>query len=215
MPDIVIVGAGGFGKELKNLIDQLNKESVVEKKYNLIGFYDDNKKLPKTINNLPLLGNITDLKSVNKKLYIALGIGNPKIKEKILQQLTNQNFLFPSIVHPSVLIGDDVNIGRGSIICANTVLTSNIDIGEFVTINLNCTIGHDTYIDDYSSLMPAVNVSGNVNIANSVYLGTGSTIINQLSIGSNTTIGAGAVVTKAIPSNCTAVGIPATPIKTY
>jgi acetyltransferase-like isoleucine patch superfamily enzyme len=77
---------------------------------------------------------------------------------------------------------------------------------------LSCTVGHDTIIEDYSSFMPSVNISGEVKIGNSVFVGTGSKIINQVEIGKFTIIGAGAVVTRSIPANCTAVGVPAKPI---
>ena len=80
-------------------------------------------------------------------------------------------------------------------------------------MNLACTIGHDTILENFVSLMPAVNVSGEVILEEAVYVGTGAKIINQVSVGKNTTIGAGALVSKSIPANCTAVGIPAKPIK--
>ncbi|HAV03288.1 MAG TPA: acetyltransferase, partial [Chryseobacterium sp.] len=72
---------------------------------------------------------------------------------------------------------------------------------------------HDTIIKDYCSFMPSVNISGEVTIEQGVYAGTGTKIINLLEIGENTIIGAGAVVSKSLPANCTAVGIPAKPIK--
>ncbi|MDT8414444.1 MAG: acetyltransferase, partial [Flavobacteriaceae bacterium] len=89
----------------------------------------------------------------------------------------------------------------------------NIYIEDFVTLNLSCTVGHDTTIKKFSSFMPSVNISGEVIIHEKVYVGTGAKIINQLEIGSETIIGAGAVVAKSLPEKCTAVGIPAKPIK--
>ena len=108
---------------------------------------------------------------------------------------------------------DDIEIGEGSVICASNILTCNIKLKKFITLNLCCTVGHDTIIEDYSSFMPSVNISGEVKIKRKVYVGTGAKIINQLSIGENTVVGAGAVVSKSLPANCTAVGIPAKPIK--
>ena len=104
-------------------------------------------------------------------------------------------------------------ISKGCIICGGTIITCNIVIGSFVTLNLMCTIGHDTIIDDFSSFMPSVNISGEVHIQEKVYVGTGAKIINQLTIGTGTIVGAGAVVSKSLPDYCTAVGIPAKPIK--
>lgn len=211
MKNIVIIGVGGFGREVKILIDQINQ---VYKEFNLLGFYDDANDLSSNYNGLAYLGTIEDLNSLGDETAVVLGVGDPNTKQKIISKLTNSNLTFPSLIHPSVILGNDnVTIGEGSIICAGCIITCNIEIGRFVTLNLMCTVGHDTKIGSYSSFMPSVNISGEVLIDEFVYVGTGAKIINQLSIGQDTIIGAGAVVSKSLPSNCTAVGIPAKPIK--
>lgn len=211
MKDIVIIGAGGFGREVKTIIDAINK---ISKTYNFLGFYDDGIEKGQLVNNFPVLGNLTDLNALNSDTAVALGIGNPQTKSKIIDSLTNDSLWFPTLIHPNVVISDDeVRIGRGSIICAGTIITCNIRIGEFVTLNLLCTVGHDAVIGDYASFMPSVNISGEVHIEEKVYVGTGASIINQLTIGKSTVVGAGAVVSKSLPEYCTAVGIPAKPIK--
>lgn len=106
-----------------------------------------------------------------------------------------------------------VEIGIGTIICAGSIITTNIYIGNHVIINLICTIGHDAIIKDFCTLHPGINVSGNVILEECTVIGTGSQIINNLVIGKNSIIGAGAVVNRNLPDNCTAVGIPAKPIK--
>jgi sugar O-acyltransferase (sialic acid O-acetyltransferase NeuD family) len=126
----------------------------------------------------------------------------------------NSNLKFPKIIDPNAIIGvENVSIGHGTVICAGVIITCDIDIKEYVTLNLSCTVGHDTVIKQFSSFMPSVNISGNVMIEKGVYIGTGAKIINQLKIGEKTIVGAGAVVAKSLPPNCTAVGIPAKPIK--
>lgn len=211
MEKIAIIGAGGFGREVKTLIDSINQS---EKRYDLIGFFDDNIDRGTIVNGLMVLGGLTDLNKIDYKLNVALGIGVPDVKKRLISSITNSNINFPNLIHPSVILsGDDVTLGKGNIICAGNILTCNIIIKNFITLNLCCTVGHDTKIGDYSSFMPSVNISGEVDINQSVYVGTGAKIINQLSIGENTIVGAGAVVAKTLPANCTAVGIPAKPIK--
>jgi sugar O-acyltransferase (sialic acid O-acetyltransferase NeuD family) len=211
MENIVIIGVGGFGREVKVLLDQLNQ---VELKFNLLGYYDDAENLASSYNGLPYLGTIEDLNRVETKTAVALGVGDPKIKAKIVSRLTNSNLNFPILIHPTALVSNDaVHIGKGTLICAGCIVTCNIQIGDFVTLNLCCTVGHDTIINDFASFMPSVNISGDVVIGNHVYVGTGAKIINQLEVGQNTVVGAGAVVSKTLPENCTAVGIPAKPIK--
>ncbi|WP_395064886.1 acetyltransferase [Flavobacterium sp.] len=211
MKNIVIIGAGGFGREVKTIIDALNK---VEKTYNFIGYYDDGIEKGSSINGFPVLGNVNDLNASDDEMSVLLGVGDPTTKSKIVAALTNSFLNFPTLIHPSVQISnDDVTIGYGCIICAATIITCNIKIGQFVTLNLMCTVGHDTIIDDFSSFMPSVNISGEVHIQERVYVGTGAKIINQLTIGTATIVGAGAVVSRTLPEYCTAVGIPAKPIK--
>ena len=213
MKDIVIIGAGGFGREVKTLIDAINQQKPT---YVFNGYYDDGFEKGVLINGYEVLGSISELNEASSRLSVVIAIGDPKIKKSILDQLSNTNLVFPTLIHPSVIKSEDeVSIGKGSIICAGNILTCNIEIGEYVILNLMCTVGHDTIIKDYSSFMPSVNISGEVIIHESVYVGTGAKIINQLEIGENTIVGAGAVVSKSLPSNCTAVGIPAKVIKQH
>jgi len=211
MKKITIIGAGGFGREVKMLIDQINTVSL---KYEFIGYYDDGKEKGTFINGFPVLGKVSELNAVSEELAVALALGNPTYKKNVVQLVTNSNISFETLIHPSVLIGNDgVSIGKGTVICAGNIITCNIIIKDYVTLNLACTIGHDTILENFVSLMPGVNVSGEVVLDESVYVGTGAKIINQVSVGKNATIGAGAVVSKSIPENCTAVGIPAKPLK--
>jgi sugar O-acyltransferase (sialic acid O-acetyltransferase NeuD family) len=212
MKKIVIIGAGGFGREVKMLIDQINYN---KKKYDFIGFYDDNIEKGSMINEFKVLGSIDELLQVDYNIEVVISIADPTIKKKIYETINCNHFIsFPTLIHPNVLIGTDkVSFGYGCIICASNIITVNISLGNFVILNLGCTVGHDTTIGDYCSFMPSVNISGEVIIENSVYVGTGAKIINLLTIGNSTIVGAGAVVSKSLPEKCTAVGIPAKPIK--
>lgn len=210
MKKIAIVGAGGFGREVKMLIDQIN---AVKPVYELVGFFDDRHYEGK-INGIDYLGTVTDINKVDEELGLAVSIADPKAKKKIISSVKNKNIFYPTLIHPSVIIGeDDVQIGQGNIICAGVIITVNIKLEDFIILNLSCTVGHDTTIKSYCSFMPTVNISGEVLIGEGVYVGTGAKIINQLEVGEYTVVGAGAVVAKSLPAYCTAVGIPAKPIK--
>lgn len=211
MKNIVIIGAGGFGREVKTLIDSINNQTPT---YRFLGFYDDGFKKGQIINGCPVLGGILDINVINIQCSVVIAVGDPQTKQGLYEKIKNSNVDFPNIIHPNVLLSDDfVEIGMGNIICASCIITCNINIKDFVILNLMCTIGHDTIISSFSSFMPSVNISGDVLIHEKVYVGTGAKIINQLEIGANTIVGAGAVVSKSLPENCTAVGIPAKPIK--
>lgn len=212
MKDIAIFGIGGFGREVLTLIQDINR---VKPQWNIIGFFDDAHEIGHQIHGLKNLGGTKELCEWKTPLAVTIAIGTPRIKQSILSNIHNNLIEYPTLIHPSVIIGDRdyVEIGCGCIICANTIITCDIKIGDFVILNLACTLGHDTILKDYCAFMPTCNISGECVIEEGVYCGTGVKIINQTSIGANTIVGAGAVVTKPIPANCTAVGTPAKPIK--
>lgn len=210
MERIAIVGSGGFAREVLTLIEDVNKQ---RKTYEIIGFIDSDTT--KSIHGYPVVGNDEQINNIKEPVSVVLAVGEPHLKRKIRNKYTNPLVKFPTIIHPSVLIGDryTVAIGDGCIISAGCILTTDIVIKDYVTLNLMCTVGHDTEICSYCSFMPSVNISGEVKVNEGVFVGTGAKIINQLEIGENTIVGAGAVVAKDLPANCTAVGVPAKPIK--
>jgi sugar O-acyltransferase (sialic acid O-acetyltransferase NeuD family) len=211
MRDIAIFGAGKFGREVAWLIEDINKNNP---KWNFIGYFDDEFDESNKISLDHYLGDTNSLNNWSHSIDLVVAIADPGIKQRIVNKINNPNVLFPVLMHPSVHVrSESVSIGVGSIVCAGCILTVDISVGDHVILNLNCTVGHDSVLGNFSSFMPAVNISGEVTIGNGVYVGTGAQLINQLYVGENTTIGAGAVVSKNLPSDCTAVGVPAKPIK--
>ena len=190
MNNIVIVGASGFGREVAWLIENSDK-------WNVKGFVDDNEDLEhKSVNDYPVLGTIDFLLNVNEKTNVVVAIGNPRIRKKIVERLQiNKNISFPNII------------------CKGSILTTNLEIGNFNHINLNCTVGHDVQFHDYITVYPGVNISGNVRINDCVEIGTGTKIIQGKEIVKETVIGAGSVVVKDIVENGTYIGVPAKQMK--
>ena len=203
--DIVIVGAGGFGREVAWLIERINASDPA---WNLMGFVDDDRKIEgKKLYGYPVLGNIEYLD--NKEAWAVCAIGNPTTRQTVVKRIEKMKHIkFATLIDPSVLCANDITVGEGSIICAGTIATVNVLIKKHVIINLDCTLGHDDVIDDYVTLYPSVNVSGNVKIGKGTEIGTGTHIIQGISIGSNAIVGAGACVIRDLPARCTAVGVP-------
>lgn len=133
-----------------------------------------------------------------------VAIGNPQIKHIMVKKAIDAG-LYPadSIVHPSARIQDKgtCKIGKGGLISPNCILTTNITVGDFVTLNLSTTVGHDTTIGDFSTTNPGVHISGFVNIGERVEIGTGACIKNNTNISSDNMIGAQCVVVKHIDEN--------------
>jgi sugar O-acyltransferase (sialic acid O-acetyltransferase NeuD family) len=206
--DLILIGAGGFGREVKWLVDRINDSKPT---WNILGFVDD-VKFPEqnSVADLPVLGPISILKEKFFDSHVVCCIGNPLSREQILSKGFRQKLA--TLIDPSVLLSDSVDIGEGTVICAGTICTVNISIGKNVLLNLDCTIGHDVVISDFVTIYPSVNVSGNVNVQRFVEIGTGTQIIQGITIESHSVIGAGSVVVRNIPEGVTAVGCPAKPI---
>jgi sugar O-acyltransferase (sialic acid O-acetyltransferase NeuD family) len=210
--DLVIYGSGGFGREVLELIKDITYTS--NESWHVLGFIND---LPEShgskVNNYPILGGMDWVKRYKLPLSVVIAIGNPIRRKLIHNRLKDYNVEFPNIIHSGVKISNQIKMGYGNIICAGSILTTDILIENFVIINLSCTVGHDVIINSYSTLLPSCNISGNVLLEECVDIGTNTCIIPNVSIGENSIVGAGATVIRNIPSNCTAVGSPAKPIK--
>ena len=193
MKKIVIIGSGGLGREVLGIIQSINRK---ENSWNFIGFYDDNLSTD-LINGFPILGKIDELNQINEELYVVIAIGNPKIKELIKNKIINSQIKFPTLIHPSVEIYSEENVvlGKGVVIAANSVLTVNIEISDFVYINTAAVIAHDTKIGKYSMIMPTVSISAGGEIGEKVYIGNGTKIDYAIQIDDNAVIKAGSILT--------------------
>lgn len=205
MKNIVIVGASGFAQEIKWLIDRINSIAPC---YNFLGYIDD------ACSGGDVIGNDAYLCNYPRELSVAIAIADTALRCRLVTLFRKNKLLeFPTLIDPSVIMSEKNMIGAGNIICAGSVLTVGIEIGNFCIINLDCTIGHGAVLEDFVTVNPGVNISGNVRLAKGVNMGTGSQIIQGRCVGSNSVIGAGSVVVTDILNDCTAVGVPAKTIK--
>lgn len=212
LKDIVLFGAGGLGREVLFQINEMNKKNP---EFNVLGFVDDSSELQgKYVSGLPVLGDSEWLLNYGSELCVALCFGNASLRKKIYEKIKiNENLSFPNILADDLRCSESVEFGIGCIVCFSNVITVDVKIGNFTLINNSCTIGHDAETEDFVTLYPAVNVSGNVKIKTLSEIGVGSQIIQGITVGEDVTVGAGAVVVRDLPPHCTAVGVPAKPIK--
>lgn len=204
---VYILGAGGMGRETLNIYKDLGKIQevdgfIVEKKYNIQKSTINGKKIKNSsiINELP------------KKTVFIGAMGSPNRKQWITE-IKSLGFNFDIVVHPSTLKDNSVKIGEGCIICPGSVLTVDITIGNHSILNVNTSVNHDCKIGDFVTISPGVNIAGNTIIKDGSWIGIGTSIIPDITIGECSFIGAGSVVTKDIPDNVLAVGVPAKPIR--
>ncbi|RGS47528.1 acetyltransferase [Holdemanella biformis] len=210
MKDLYIIGAGGFGREVAWIVERINS---IKPTWNLKGFIDDNETLwGSTEGEYHVFGGCEYLSAL-EGVYAVCAVGSSNVRKKIIEKLKDTSVKFATLVDPSVLYSNSVKIGEGAIVCAGTIITVDVNIGDHVIVNLDCTIGHDAVIDDFVTIYPSVNVSGNVLIGECSELGTGTQIIQGKKVISNTIIGAGAIVVKDCLESGTYVGSPAKKIK--
>ncbi len=192
MKDIAIIGGGGLGREVIALIKIINE---TDKKWNVIGFFDDNSSSD-IINDFPVLGPVDMINEQKKDLAIVIAIGNPLVKESIFKKINNAHIYFPNIVHPSSIYFDldRVKLGIGCIFFANTVFTTDIAINDFVFVNNNVSISHDVVIGSFSTLMPMVSISCKTDIGRSCFIGNNTVICKETNINNGTKLVAGTIV---------------------
>lgn len=206
--NVVIIGAGGHAKVIADIIIKNNDK--------LIGFLDDNiVKETKIIEEYRVIGKIEDaikLQQVNKNLKFIIGIGDNETRKKIADKY---NLSYYTAIHPSAVIGLNVEIEEGTTVMANSVINVNSKVGKHCIINTAVVVEHDNFIGDYVHLSPTTVLSGNVKVAELVHIGTGCKVKNNISINEKCVLGVGTVVVKDINESGIYVGVPARKIKEY
>ncbi len=205
----VILGAGGFAREVAVILADL--------KHQVTGYTSDNpEQWNQKLTYADCLGTIESVQEI--MIHFVPGIGSPGVRrqlvERALEKLWRPRTVISPHAHmPNVTCSDILRNSRGTVICAGVAATVDIKIGDYVNINLNCTLGHDCVIEDYVNLSPSVNVSGYVHIEEGADIGTGAVLLPGVRIGKGAIIGAGAVVNKNVPPGEVWVGVPAKPLK--
>jgi len=212
LQQIVIIGAGGFAREVLDIFDAAN---IIQPTFDVIGYIVDAQygKVGTKINDKPILGGFNWLMEHKDEVQVICAVGAPELRRRLIERVQEIGVKFCSIVHPNAALTRWITIGAGTIITAGCILTNQIRIGNHVHINLACTIGHDVVINDFVTLAPGVHVSGNVILREGCYIGNGSNINEKKSIGEWSIVGAGSTVITDIPKNTTAVGVPCKAIK--
>lgn len=205
--ELFIFGAGGSGREVAWLATQAWDDAV-----DVRFLVDDQKYLRSAVNGHPV-SLISELARTNNARYL-IALGSPSLREKLASKCESIGLQPATLVHPNVQMSTWVELGVGTVIYANCVITCNIRIGNHVQINLATTVSHDSVIGDYTTLSPGVHVSGNVHVGKRVFVGTNACIINgqpdaPLVIGDDAVIAAGACVTQHVESGSLVAGVPA------
>lgn len=206
---LAIVGCGGFGREVAWLASE-----ALGSQASLLFAVDGMDPGEDSVDGIPVL-RLEALAAVERPVSAVIAISDGPVRQRIAGRLDGLGIAAATLVHPGVAMSRSVELGGGSIVCAGSIMTTNIRVGRHVHVNLACTIGHDAVLEDFCTLAPGVHVSGNVHVGEGAFIGTGASIINgsrgrPLRIGPGAVVAAGACVTKDVEDGAMVAGVPAT-----
>lgn len=206
MGKLLILGAGGHGKVVAEIAVYMNK-------WNEISFLDDNLDL-KEVNGHKVIGTISDYKQHRDKYeYAFVAIGNNKLRLRLIEELLENEYEIPILIHPFTAISDRVEIGMGTVVVAGAIINTNTSIGKGCIINTTSSIGHDCVVGDGVHISSGANIGGTTTIGKHSWISIGSSVINNINIGENVLVASGASVISDIKDSVLVGGVPAKFIK--
>jgi sugar O-acyltransferase (sialic acid O-acetyltransferase NeuD family) len=209
MKTVLIAGAGGFGREVAVW---LSHSRECGRDWHIGGFLDDNPQAASQLEllgeTLPVVGRISSYQPQPGQ-KVVLGVGVAAHRRRLGELLVAKGAQLMSYCHPSALVGLRVKLGQGVFLCPYTVLTCDVDFGDFSMTNLHVTVGHDAHIGVGCSLYSHVDICGGVTLGDGVTMGSGARVLPGLSVGAGSMVGAGAVVTGPVRAQTTVIGNPA------
>lgn len=215
--DLIIVGAGGHGREVFGLVRAINAAST-EPPWNLIGFADDSTPEGEVASRLIRLDawvvcTIDGVSRLSSDGVVAVvAVGDSAVRRALTERvIVSGAELAPSLVHPCTSIGPDVRLGAGSVIAAGTHITTNVDVGVGVQVNVGCSLSHDVVLEDHVTLSPGCRLTGGVEVGEGAFFGVGAVVGPTVRIGAGARVGAGAVVLHDVEPGVTVHGVPARP----
>jgi UDP-perosamine 4-acetyltransferase len=209
--DIVLIGAGGHGKVVLDILQY-------EGKHRIIGFLDADPSLHGTeVAGVPVLGGVNQLhKLKSQKVRGAIvSIGDNRVRLQYAREASEVGLDLIQAIHPGAVVSRSARLGRNVVVAASAVVCTDAFIGDSCIINTAAVVDHETVVGQAVHLCPGAILAGRVRVEELAMIGMGANIIQCLTIGARSVIGAGAVVLTDIPPDCTAVGVPAKIIKSF
>lgn len=212
MQKLVIIGAGGFARELTWLVEEKNK---VHLEYELLALLDeDSAKEGRQCLGVKVHGELKEAGFFGETpIYALISTGKAHSRAALEGKVKSAGYRFTRLISPTATVSDYAHVGEGSIVMPGSVVTVEVSLGRHILINKLCSIGHESRIGDYCTIAPGAKIGGRVVLEEKCDIGMNASVIQGVKIGRGTTVGAGAVVTGDLPPDCVAVGVPARVIK--
>ena len=201
---LLIIGAGGFGREVLQWAEDVQNQIEVD--WEVAGFLDANSKALEDFEiDLPVLGSPETWQPLPEDRFVC-AIGDPTIRLRICRELQNRGAEFVSLVHPSAIVGSRCRIGVGTILCPGVTVTVDATVGDFVILNVRSCVGHDACVGDGCTVNDFCDITGNAKLGEGVFLGSHSSVTPSASVGDFARVGAGSVVVRRVRSRTTVMG---------
>lgn len=211
MKNILIFGASEHAKCTIDILEQM-------KEHQIAGVLDDSLPKNSSFEGYKVLGKIKNLPEVMENIDIQAGIiaiGDNHTRYRVykhIQELAPE-FSFVSAIHPSALIGKNVNIGAGSVVMPGVIIGNSSRIGKHTLLGARSSVDHDSRVEDFSSFGPGCTTGGNVQVGFCSAICLSAGIIHGISVGEHTVVGAGSIVNRNLEDHVLAYGIPAKKIR--
>lgn len=206
MKRLLIVGAGGFGREVFCWASDIAK---IQSQWEIAGFLCDDLHALDSFNyDAPIVGNIQDYAPKDDEVLV-MAIADPGSKLKLANKFEECGAKFITLIHPTVILGKNTTIGRGCVFCPYSSVSCDTTVGNFVTVNTRSGIGHDSHINDGCTLSSHVDLGGYVEFGTGVFVGSSANVLPKKKVGDFATIGAGSVVVRSVKPGTTVFGVPA------
>jgi len=210
MKNLYIIGARGFGREVYGLAmdcESARNEFVIK------GFLDDKADaLDGFAGYPPIIDSVENYIPKENDVFIC-ALGDPHWQKHYAEIMMAKGGEFISLVHPSIILRPNMKIGKGCIIHNNAAVSWDITLGNFVTCQSTCILGHDIVVEDYCHIGSFSMLGGNSRISSLTVLHPGSIILPHVNVGENCVVGAGSVVIKNVKPGTTVYGNPAKVLK--
>ena len=210
MKNLVIIAAGGCGREVLQIANDINEVSL---KWNIKGFLDDNPdSLSGKICDANIIGGIDDYVIEDNDEFICC-IGNSNLRKAVIEKMKAKGAKFTTIIHPNAIIADNCKIGEASIIYPYALISDNAVVGDGTIINMYSSVAHDSVLGEYCTISAHCDITGMCTLGERVFMGTTSHIVPGTKIGNDVYICAGSTVMTRVQDGRKMMGCPARPIK--